>query len=128
MVRRYKDYKRGRVRFTQLEEWFQASAAWASLKPGPRALYVELKRRYNGYNNGRIYLSNREAAKALNIDKGTAGSYFAKLRELGFIAVTKGHHLGPDGVGQSDHYRLTEIVCDIKPATKDFMKWKPVEK
>lgn len=128
MARRYKYGKRGSVRFTLLEEWFQTSPAWASLKPGPRALYVELRRRFNGYNNGRLYLSNREAAKALNINKGTAGNYFAKLRELGFIAVTKGHHLGPDGVGQSDHYRLTELPCDSKPATKDFMKWKSVEK
>ena len=36
----------------------------AALKPGPRALYVELKRRYNGVNNGSIYLSHRDASKA----------------------------------------------------------------
>lgn len=44
----------------------QASFAWRSLKPGPRALYIELRRCYNGINNGAIILSHRDAAKALN--------------------------------------------------------------
>lgn len=38
-----------------------------TLKPGPRALYAELKRRYNGSNNGRIFLSHRDAANALHV-------------------------------------------------------------
>ena len=40
-----------------LPEWLQSSEAWATLKPRPRALYVELKRRYNGVNNSGVHLS-----------------------------------------------------------------------
>ena len=42
--------------------------------------------------------------------------------------VTKGHFLGPDGIGQSTHYRLTEEAHESKPATKDFMKWRQSKK
>ena len=104
------------------------SGAWTSLKPGPRALYVELKRRFNGSNNGHLFLSHRDAAKAINVGRDTAAGYFHTLEERGFIAVTKGHCLGSNGIGQAAHYRLTEATYDGKPATKEFMEWKPSEK
>lgn len=41
--------------------------AWRAMSHGARSLYVALKRRYwpNRKNNGRIYLSARQAAKEL---------------------------------------------------------------
>ena len=124
-----KNFKRGSgQKFTQLEEWMMKSEAWQSLKSGPRALYVELKRRFNGGNNGQIFLSHRDAAKALNVGRDTVSGYFRDLTDRGFIAVTQGHCLGPEGIGQSTHYRLTEAACQGKPATKDFMKWKQQKK
>ena len=69
----YKSNKRGTGRHVQLPEWLQASQAWATLKPGPRALYIEMKRRFNGSNNGRILLSHRDAAKALVVHRNTVG-------------------------------------------------------
>ena len=65
-VKPYKHHKKGGGRHLQLQEWFQRTEAWATLKPGPRALYIELKRCFNGSNNGRIFLSYRDAAEALN--------------------------------------------------------------
>lgn len=82
-------------RFVMLPEWLQKSDAWASLKPGPRALYVELKRRFDGTNNGGIFLSHRDAAAALNVNKDTVAGWFADLQERGFITLTQGGHLGP---------------------------------
>lgn len=114
--------------FVQLMEWFQSSEAWASMKPGPRALYLELKRRFRGHNNGRLFLSHRDAAKSLNCGRDTVAGYFHELEGRGFIAVTKGHCLGSAGVGQATHYRLTEEACDGKPATKEFMNWRPQKK
>ena len=119
----YKHGKRGVGRFVQLPEWLLASQAWASMKPGPRALYVELKRRYNGSNNGKIFLSHREAAKALSVGRDTVGGYFAVLLERGFLVQTRGHCLGPAGIGQAATYALTEDVLDGQAATKDFMRW-----
>jgi hypothetical protein len=124
----YKHQKKGTGRFVQLEEWVMASEAWKTMPTGPRALYIELKRRFNGGNNGQLFLSHRDAAKALNVGRDTASRYFNDLIERGFIVVTKGHCLGPDGIGQSAHYRLTELAYESKPATREFMKWRPTKK
>ena len=124
MAKTYKKAKRGAGQFVQVSEWLQASDAWACMKPGPRALYIELKRRYKGGNNGQLFLSQREAAKALNVGRDTVARYFAELKERGFIVETNGHCLGPSGVGQSATYALTEITVDGAPATMCFMAWK----
>lgn len=121
----YKHRKRGGGRHVQLHEWVQASEAWATMPPGPRALYVELKRRFNGSNNGEIYLSHRDAAKALNVHRNTVGGWFETLRQRGFIYLATAPHLGPTGVGKASKWRLEELPTpDGKPATKSFMQWR----
>ena len=121
----YKTQKNGAGRFVQLPEWFQRTEAWATLTPGPRALYIELKRRFTGSNNGRIVLSHRDAATALNVHRNTVGRYFDELAARGFIAMRRGPFLGPSGIGQSSHWVLTELPTDdLRPATKDFTKWR----
>lgn len=124
----YNPQKKGTGRHVQLAEWVMASEAWATMPIGPRALYIELRRRFNGGNNGHIFLSHRDAANALNMGRDTVSRYFKDLIERGFIVVTKGHSLGPEGIGQSTHYRLTEEAYESKPATKDFMKWRQSKK
>jgi DNA-binding transcriptional MocR family regulator len=120
----YKAHKRGAGRHVQLSEYLQATEAWASLKPGPRALYVELKRRFNGSNNGQFFLSQRDAAKALNVTKDTVTGYFKELSERGFITTTQGGHLGPSGIGQAAKYALQEEPLHGKPAAKGFIAWR----
>jgi hypothetical protein len=65
--------KRGRRRkgppFTMLPHFIQASAAYHGLSAIARALLLEIIRRYNGANNGKIVLSARQAAYELNCDK-----------------------------------------------------------
>ena len=111
-------------RHTQLSEHLQRSEAWATLKGNPRALYTELKRRFNGRNNGEIVLSYRDAAKAICVNRNTVGGYFKELEERGFIAMTKGHCLGPSGVGQAAHWALQELPVDGKPAQMGYEKWR----
>lgn len=112
-------------RHVQLTEYMQAMEAWATLKPGPRALYIEIKRRYNGRNNGNIWLSHRDAAKAICVSKNTVGRYFVELQERGLIHMTQGGCLGPDGVGQAACWALDEdITVDGRPAQKRFVDWK----
>ncbi len=120
----YKHTNGGLGGLVQLPEYLQASEAWASLRPGPRALYVELKRRFNGSNNGRIFFSHRDAAKALNVHRNTVGPWFEELQERGFIHMTQGPHLGPSGIGQASVWALDEEPTDdMKPARKGFMRW-----
>lgn len=124
MAKPYKIHKRGAGRHVQLSEYVQASEAWASMRPGPRALYIELKRRYNGANNGLIYLSHRDAAAALNVHRNTVGPMFRELERRGFIRMTAGPHLGPSGIGQASCWALEELPTrDGRPATKGFMRW-----
>jgi DNA-binding transcriptional MocR family regulator len=116
--------KRGAGRFVQLSEWLQASPAWATLKPTPRALYIELRRRFSGTNNGEIFLSVRDAAKALNVTKNTALAAFKELQRRGFIRMTEGGHLGPSGIGRASKWALEEEATrDGLPAGKAFMRW-----
>ena len=124
MAKPYRHGKKRGGRFVSLPEWLMASAAWQDLKPGPRALYVELKRRFNGGNNGEIFLSHRDAARALNMGREAVAGYFRALKAHGFIVETRGHSLGPSGIGQSATYALTEEALPGKPATKDFLRWR----
>jgi len=120
-----KKYKRGHsAPFIQIEHWVYDSPAWQSLKPGPQALYLALKRRFNGGNNGDLFLSHRNAAEALNVGRDTVGRYYGELQDKGFIRQTVGHCLGPSGVGQASKWALTEYPVNAAPATKDFMRWK----
>ncbi len=113
----------------QLLEWFQATRAWSSLKPGPRALYIELKRRYNGSNNGQIFLSHRDAAKALNAHRNTIGPWFKELEERGLIHMTQGHCLGPSGIGKTSKWALDELATyDSNLARKEFVNWSRKQK
>ncbi len=95
------------------------------MKPEPRALYIEIKRRYTGSNNGQIFLSHREAAKSLNVNRNTVGNWFKELQRRGLIRQTRGPHLGPSGIGQASLWALEELpTSDGKPATKSFVNWK----
>jgi hypothetical protein len=125
--RGYKGGKRGGSGpFVQLHFWFMKCPAWATLKPGPRALYLELKRRFNGSNNGRLTLSHREAAAALNVHRNTIGPWFDELRERGFIRETRGHCLGPSGIGETSQWALEEEPTDdMRTPPKSFMRWAP---
>ncbi|MCW3781382.1 hypothetical protein [Defluviimonas salinarum] len=121
----YKQKKKGAGRFVQLPHWILATEAWSSLKPGPRALYIELKRRYTGSNNGRIRLSHREAATALSVTRNTVGAYFEALIEHGFIHMTQAAHLGPSGIGLTSEWALEEYPTDdLKPARMTFVRWR----
>lgn len=120
----YKGRKKGAGRHVQLPEWLQASEAWRTLPVGPRALYVEMKRRFYGSNNGRVILSHRDAAKAVNAHRNTVGRWFTELEGRGFIKMAQAPHLGPSGIGKSSLWTLTEYPTDnMKPATVDFMRW-----
>ena len=125
----YKHQKKGAGRFVQLPEWLQKTEAWATLPPGPRALYIELKRRYTGSNNGRISLSHRDAAKALNVHRNTVGPWFKELEARGFIVMVQGHYLGPSGIGKTSHWLLTELASDdMKAPSKAFASWQQIQK
>ena len=115
--------------FIQIFRWVTASAAWQVLKPTERVLYLELRSRFNGHNNGSIGLGCREAAEAMNVGRDTANQAFGRLIDLGFIVpVVVGHLNGGKSNGRrATEWLLTELPDDRtghKPS-KAFMAWRP---
>ena len=113
-------------RHFRLYDWMWKSAAWSSLSPAERAVYVEIEMRFFGSNNGRIGLGVRAAADACNISKGTAAKCFSRLVDTGFIECAT-----PGGFSRKDphasEWRLTRTRCDVsgQSASKAFMHWRP---
>lgn len=121
-MKRPKGKRGSKSKFIMIDLGVFNHAAFRSLKVGPRSLLFELIARFNGYNNGKIYLSSRQAAERLNCTKDTALAYFKVLEDRGFIVATKRHALGLEGQGRATEWRLTHQPCDgIKP-TFDFIK------
>lgn len=118
--------RHGGKHFVQLPEWLLVSPAWRSLSVGARALYVEMKRRYRGSNNGDLRLSHREAAALLGLHRNSIGKLFSELEDKGFLRMLEGHYLGPSGIGMTARWALDEHPTDTdgKPALKRFMSWR----
>lgn len=124
---KHKHSRRSKGRFIKLDEWLLKAPAWAVLSCPARCLYLEVKRRYNGNNNGSIRLSHREAAALLGMHRNSIGKLFQELESLGFLTKTSGHYLGPSGIGLTSNWLLEECLDDRTghPAGKRFMRWKP---
>lgn len=112
--------------FVQLHHYMLKSAAYRALKPGPRALLVEIAARFNGKNNGRIAFGVRDAVAHLNMtDLGTVGAYFKVLEAHGFIRAAKrsGFNMKSPETRTATEWTLTMFPVGTAPATKDFMRW-----
>lgn len=101
--------------------------AWKVMSHGARSLYVAIKRRYNhtSHNNGRIYLSQRDACKETGSSFEQIVRWFRELQHYGFIVMEKPGCLGVEGKGQAPRWRLTELGYMKDPPTRDFLRWKP---
>jgi hypothetical protein len=125
MSRRYKDKGRIEGQFVPLLVSTLKCPAWRALSHGARSLYVALKSRY-GFdfkNNGKIFLSTRDAAEELGSNREAVQRWFRELEFYGFIVKTAGGCLGVDGNGKAPRWRLTELGYMADPPTKDFLRW-----
>jgi len=118
---------KGEGRYVALHHWLMRTEAWRALDPVARCAYVEMSARYGGpgSNNGRLPLSVRDLAAALNVSKATATRALHRLQEHGFVVLTKRGAFSVK-VRQATEWRLTEFACDVTGAlaTKDFTRWK----
>lgn len=108
----------------RLYRWVLNTAAWKSLPPVCRALLVELYARYNGRNNGNLFLSVRDAGQALGVSKNTAARAFRILIERGFIRPNQPGAFSWK-TGKATTWILTEYPYANALATKDFTRWTP---
>src|SRR3954467_11752765 len=110
--------------FVLLLQGTLAAPAWRAMSHGARSLYVALKHRYssNFKNNGRIYLSYRDARKEIGSGFEEIGNWFRELQHFGFIVMTQAGCLGLEGEGLAPHWRLTEVGYMSDPPTRNFMR------
>jgi DNA-binding transcriptional MocR family regulator len=115
------------------------NAAYKDLNCNARAIYTQIKRRYNGSNNGFIVYSVRQAADELRIGKTTAAKAFTDLQMHGFIVPEQrgAFHWKIDVSGErhrpASEWRLTAYPSDrstgieSKYPTKEFMRWPEIQ-
>ena len=93
-----------------------ASVTGAALK-----VWVELRSRFSGRNNGRITLSWDEAARILHMGKTTIGRAFDELEEKGFIVMTKrGQWYGR----MASEWAVTDRQLDGHLPTNAWKNWR----
>jgi hypothetical protein len=119
--------------FVPIDKEMLDSPAWRATSMGARMLYVHLKRRWSfkGRNNGRIFLSQRDAQEELGLRwRDRISRWFCELQFYGFIVMTNAGGLGVDGKGKAPHWRLTELEAHggrngdtLMLPTKDYLKW-----
>jgi IclR helix-turn-helix domain len=114
--------------FVALPKYLLQSLAWRTLKPVPRAAFVELVDIYNGVNNGWLGMSVRNLATAINVSRATAARALQELTERGFIEQTRRSAFSCK-VRLPSEWRLTLHRCDRSGElpSKAFTRWRPEE-
>lgn len=98
------------------------SAVWRSLGGPAVKVWVELRSRYNGTNNGDLSLSLDEAARLLHMSKSTAMRAFADLEDKGFLKMMqRGFWYGR----KATTWAVTDRPLHGHLATHDYKHWRP---
>lgn len=111
----------------RLYEFELNCAAYKALSVYGRAVLVELRRRFNGSNNGNIVLSVRQAATALGCHRDTAAKALDECVATGWAKRnTKAGFNWKSGTATT--WYLTNEPIGDETATKDYMRWQPEKK
>lgn len=112
----------GEGQFLPLPYSMVRSAAFRSLSGPALKVWIEVRARFNGANNGRLSLSWDEAAEKLGLSKTTVGRAFRELITKGFLRLRRaGHWYGR----RAAEYIATDVKYDGHPATRDWERWRP---
>ena len=111
-------------RFVKLTYPMLESEAWRWLRPISQSVYIELRRRFNGSNNGRISLSLAEGARILRASKSSIQKALVELEQHGFIKlIRKGYFTGR----MASEFALTDEQLDGYPPTREWRQWQPTK-
>jgi hypothetical protein len=117
---------RRRDRYVSLKYSVLESPAYRALSCGARCLLIELLRLWNGSNNGKLFLSIREAAKLVGCANDTAAKLFDELMAKGFIKLNERGWFSSQG-GLASTWIITD--CPILaqphaiPPTREYLQW-----
>jgi hypothetical protein len=96
--------------------------AWWALSTQARALYIELRRRYNG----QIAFSVRDGTDLCRMNRDAVATLFKALERLGLVELATPGSFSRK-VRHAAEWRLTTDICDATGAVpfKAFMRWRP---
>ncbi|MEC7290159.1 MAG: helix-turn-helix domain-containing protein [Pseudomonadota bacterium] len=98
------------------------SDAFRSLSGPAVKVWIELRSRFNGSNNGRVSLSLREAASLLGMSQTTAQRAFRELEQKGFVV----RRMSGSWYGRkAAEFILNDCPYDGHPPTRDWQRWRP---
>ena len=109
--------------FIRLDAAVTQSPAWQSLCCEARSLLIEIWKRHNGFNNGFISYSYREAKKALGIGSTKVKKAFDQLIDRGFLIIRRKSSFnfkGNGGASRATEWELTTEACDGKSAKMNY--------
>lgn len=117
-----KGRSKGNEQFVPIPYNMARSIAWRSLSGPAVKVYIELRSRFNGFNNGELSLSMDEAKHLLGLGKSTIARALKDLAERGFIAVTRpGQWYGR----LATTYAVTDRPLNGGLATNAWRHWRP---
>jgi hypothetical protein len=77
------------AQFCKLKHTVMDTEAFRKLSAGATRLFLLLFRRYDGFNNGQIVCSKRDAMQWCHCGSGAAMAYFKELETAGLITQTQ---------------------------------------
>ena len=111
-----------RERFVSLPFQLLDSLAWQYSTNADKAVFISVKRRFNGKNNGEISLSVRQIVAENKISINTASASLKHLQQKGLISLMKYGYFG-------SHMASTwKLNTDKNPGyspSNEWKKWKP---
>ncbi|MSP81884.1 MAG: hypothetical protein EXQ94_02865 [Alphaproteobacteria bacterium] len=113
---------KGEARHIRLYHWLTGSPAWRALKPASKVVLLDVWRRHDGKNNGRIAASSRDIRDGTGLNRRTILAALARCQELGFLtcarpaSFTMKHKLAP-------LWEVTAEPVGDQLATRRFMSW-----
>ena len=111
-------------RFVKLTYLLLESEAWRWLRPISQSVYIELRRRFNGSNNGKISFSLAEGARILRASKSSIQKALVELEEHGFIKLVKKGYFTHR---MASEYALTDERLHGYPPTREWKQWQPTK-
>ena len=108
--------------FTAVPKHITRSDAWFACRPAARLIWIAVLERFDGFNNGAISLSVREAAHYAGCSPNTAGRMFDELISVGLLVCTQISSFN-SGKRLARLWELTHLPKQGKAATNH---WKNV--
>ncbi len=117
-----KGRSKGNARHDRLYAELTGSAAWLSLSGNAVKVLIDLRRTFNGTNNGALAYSIDKAAKRLGIGKATVKRMLDELQEKGFIKKTSA---GGFSQRMAATFALTDRPIGDAMPTNEWRQWPP---